>query len=82
MINFVTTTFTCRLWFWAGLVLFMGPVAFAAGTNEWLAQSWQTEDGLPDNNVGGVAQTADGYLWVGMPTGLARFDGLRFETIP
>jgi signal transduction histidine kinase/ligand-binding sensor domain-containing protein len=29
-----------------------------------------------------VVQTADGYLWVGTPTGLARFDGLQFENIP
>ena len=59
-----------------------GSPVFAAGTNEaWLAQSWQTEEGLPDNSVAGVAQTADGYLWVGTPTGLARFDGLRFEDI-
>lgn len=45
----------------------------------WLARSWQTDDGLPDNSVAGVAQTADGYLWVGTPTGLSHFDGLHFE---
>ena len=36
---------------------------------------------MPDNSVDGVAQTMDGYLWVGTPTGLARFDGLHFETV-
>jgi signal transduction histidine kinase/ligand-binding sensor domain-containing protein len=55
---------------------------YAAGTNEdWLARSWQTEDGLPNNSVEGVAQTTDGYLWVGTPTGLSKFDGLHFETV-
>lgn len=43
---------------------------------------WQTEDGLPDNSVNGLAQTEEGYLWIGTPTGLARFDGIRFENIP
>ena len=66
----------------AGWLCLLAPGLFAAGTNdEWLARSLQTEDGLPDNSVAGVAQTADGYLWVGTPTGLARFDGLQFETI-
>ena len=27
-----------------------------------------------------IAQTPDGYLWVGTYNGLARFDGARFET--
>ena len=66
----------------AGLLLLPVPL-FAAGTDdEWLARWWQTEEGLPDNSVNGLAQTSDGYLWVGTPTGLARFDGLQFETIP
>jgi ligand-binding sensor domain-containing protein/signal transduction histidine kinase len=53
----------------------------AVETNDnWLVRSWQTDDSLPDNSVAGVAQTPDGYLWVGMPTGLARFDGVRFES--
>jgi signal transduction histidine kinase/ligand-binding sensor domain-containing protein len=43
---------------------------------------WQTEDGLPDNSVSGLAQSEDGYLWIGTPTGLARFDGIRFDNIP
>jgi len=64
------------------MLLLLAPALLAAGANdEWLARSLQTEDGLPDNSVDGVAQTADGYLWVGTPTGLARFDGLQFETI-
>ncbi len=40
---------------------------------------WQNDDGLPDNTVVGLAQGTDGYLWIGTPSGLARFDGIRFE---
>ena len=64
------------------LVFWLAPAGRAASLEgEWLARSWQTEDGLLDNSVAGVAQSGDGYLWIGTPTGLARFDGLRFETV-
>ncbi|HTA31567.1 MAG TPA: two-component regulator propeller domain-containing protein, partial [Candidatus Cybelea sp.] len=41
-------------------------------------RSWQREQGLPQNFVRALAQTRDGYLWVGGDDGVARFDGLRF----
>src|SRR5260221_11772349 len=41
-------------------------------------QSWQKEQGLPQNPVRALAQTHDGYLWLGSDDGLVRFDGLRF----
>jgi len=41
-------------------------------------QSWQTEDGLPQNAIQALAQTPDGYLWGGTWEGLVRFDGVRF----
>src|SRR5665213_1342070 len=43
------------------------------------ARVWQTDEGLPNNRVSAIAQTADGYLWVGTSDGLARFDGLEFR---
>lgn len=43
-------------------------------------QSWQKEQGLPQGPVRALAQTHDGYLWLGSDDGLARFDGLRFVT--
>jgi ligand-binding sensor domain-containing protein len=49
--------------------------------NLWLTRTWQTDEGLPDNNVTGVAQTSDGHLWVATVGGLMRFDGERFEKI-
>src|SRR5436190_12606118 len=44
----------------------------------WDTQHWTTEDGLPANGIKGIAQTPDGYLWVGTFNGLARFDGISF----
>lgn len=42
---------------------------------------WQTDDGLPQNSVRAVAQTPDGFLWVGTDEGLVRFDGIRFVAL-
>ena len=47
--------------------------------NEVLS-TWTTEQGLPQNFVTSLTQTPDGFLWVGTLNGLARFDGLHFET--
>jgi ligand-binding sensor domain-containing protein/signal transduction histidine kinase len=41
-------------------------------------RSWQREQGLPQNSVRALAQTQDGYIWVGSDDGVARFDGIRF----
>ncbi len=39
--------------------------------------AWSAKDGIP-GPVRAIAQTADGYLWLGTEAGLYRFDGLRF----
>ena len=39
---------------------------------------WRVADGLPEDAVQTLAQTPDGYLWLGTEEGLARFDGVRF----
>lgn len=45
----------------------------------YLVDEWQTDQGLPQNIVKAVTQTADGYLWCGTTNGLARFDGIQFK---
>jgi ligand-binding sensor domain-containing protein/signal transduction histidine kinase len=57
------------------------PLAAASNISPWFARTWLTEHGLPDNNVTGVAQSAEGYLWISTHNGLARFDGARFDKI-
>lgn len=39
---------------------------------------WTKANGLPSNGVRALAQTSDGYLWLGFDNALARFDGARF----
>lgn len=39
---------------------------------------WTTADDDGPNQVGALAQTRDGYLWLGSDDGLLRFDGFNF----
>ena len=69
-----------------GPILVLG-VGFAAGpafgldpgraVTQYRHEAWNTREGLPQSSVEAIAQTADGYLWLGTQEGLARFDGVR-----
>src|SRR3954447_16262247 len=48
--------------------------------SQYVHDVWQIDQGLPQNSVLAMAQTGDGYLWVGTESGLARFDGVAFPT--
>ena len=41
--------------------------------------AWTFKDGAP-SEIYALAQTTDGFLWLGTATGLFRFDGIRFES--
>jgi len=62
----------------AGLALLVGVLRVAAAPADYLVDGWDTENNLPSSTVTSIAQTPDGYLWVGTYNGLARFDGARF----
>ncbi len=72
-----------RHWVFAGLAVWLllraGQVTEAATAN-FLVDVWDTENNLPSSTVTDIAQTPDGYLWIGTYNGLARFDGVRFVT--
>jgi signal transduction histidine kinase/ligand-binding sensor domain-containing protein len=40
--------------------------------------TWTEKEGLPAGRIRAMAQSGEGYLWLGLETGLVRFDGLRF----
>jgi signal transduction histidine kinase/ligand-binding sensor domain-containing protein len=58
----------------------LASVAPTRPLSSFIHQSWQTAQGLPQNSVLAMAQTRDGYLWIGTEEGLVRFDGVRFTT--
>src|SRR2546430_14642517 len=64
----------------AGLLLLNCSNPVDAATHpSWSLRVWQSDEGLPDNAVVGIGQTADGFLWVATQGGLVRFDGLQFH---
>jgi PAS domain S-box-containing protein len=50
-------------------------------TPDFVIRAWQSAEGMPENSATSIAQTPDGYLWVGTFSGLTRFDGTELELI-
>ena len=46
--------------------------------SQYAHYAWTVRDGFSLGNVYAMAQTPDGYLWLGTEFGLFRFDGVRF----
>lgn len=62
---------------WLVLQLLLTAAGFGV-ERDFCVDTWQAGSGLPSQSVNSIAQTDDGYLWVGTLDGLARFDGHRF----
>src|SRR5205085_8934514 len=50
----------------------------AKSLTQYTRTIWTQEQGLPQDTIRAIAQTTDGYLWLGTDEGLARFDGYDF----
>jgi len=62
------------------LVRGIGPaVAPVPIPTEYTLREWHETDGLPSDELTGVQQDAQGFLWVASSSGLVRFDGAVFE---
>ena len=53
----------------------------AAGSGGFSAVLYNIRNGLPTSDANAIAQTADGFLWIGSYAGLIRYDGNTFERI-
>jgi signal transduction histidine kinase/sugar lactone lactonase YvrE len=49
--------------------------------SQYVREQWTAETLFPGGAVNGIAQTADGYLWIGTDKGLIRFDGFDFRPV-
>ena len=45
--------------------------------SQYAHASWKISEGFTEGIIRSIAQTADGYLWLGTEFGLRRFDGVR-----
>ena len=72
-----------RFGFWlCSWLLFLCVPLYGIDRDQELAElyhtAWTFKDGAPPE-IYALAQTTDGFLWLGTATGLFRFDGIRFE---
>jgi signal transduction histidine kinase/ligand-binding sensor domain-containing protein len=67
----------------AAFILCLVPLARATDTDRailhYSRQRWGNDNGFPGGPVSAIAQTSDGYLWIGTEKGLLRFDGSNFQ---
>src|SRR6266567_3409015 len=65
----------------AGLLLTGRPCAFALNpaldVSQYAHAAWKIRDGFSKGTIVAIAQTQDGYLWLGTEFGLFRFDGVQ-----
>jgi ligand-binding sensor domain-containing protein len=47
---------------------------------QYMSDRWGIDRGFPGGAVSAIAQSPDGYLWIGTDRGLVRFDGLNFRS--
>jgi PAS domain S-box-containing protein len=64
-----------------GILLACWSSAFALNptldVSQYAHTSWKISEGFSEGTILSIAQTADGYLWLGTEFGLRRFDGVR-----
>jgi signal transduction histidine kinase/streptogramin lyase len=61
-----------------GLVTHPSPAIAGQTPAQMYHARWTVRDGAP-RNINRIAQTADGFLWLGTDNGLFRFDGQSFD---
>ena len=49
--------------------------------SQYVYERWGPERGFPRGPVYAIAQSSDGYLWIGAQGGLVRFDGVNFRLV-
>lgn len=65
----------------AAALLSCDPLLAQAPLSHWQHSSWSGPQALPVSGSRAIAQSEDGYIWIGAVGGLLRFDGIRFTFI-
>ena len=47
--------------------------------SQYIVTRWGARESFPGGAINAIAQTPDGYLWIGAENGLVRFDGISFQ---
>lgn len=59
----------------------LGALPADRAVRQYVRRAWTVEQGLPHGTVRGVAQTANGYLWLATYEGLVRFNSETFRVL-
>ena len=66
---------------WLSILLAFSVCAFALDpsldVSQYAHSAWRISEGFTKGTIFSIAQTSDGYLWLGTEFGLLRFDGVR-----
>ena len=66
---------------WLSILLVSSACAFALDpsldVSQYAHTAWKVREGFTKGTIFSVAQTPDGYLWLGTEAGLVRFDGVH-----
>jgi signal transduction histidine kinase/ligand-binding sensor domain-containing protein len=74
--------FVCVCAFLCSIECTAAGVAPKQAVIQYSLTQWGHRDGLPSTAIYAIAQTRDGFLWLGTADGLIRFDGIRFFQVP
>ena len=64
----------------ACLLFLACPASLAQQLTQCSHSAWRLQEGVIDAAPVSIAQTTDGFLWIGTLNGMVRFDGVRFES--
>ncbi len=70
----LTATLSSIVWTLCACAFAQGP---ALSVSQYAHTTWRVRDGFFKGAVWAIAQTPDGYIWLGTEFGLLRFDGVR-----
>ena len=62
------------------LVVLVVNNAIGVDLSKYSVVHYSDENGLPQNSIKGIAESAEGFIWLATESGLVRFDGQRFYT--
>jgi ligand-binding sensor domain-containing protein len=61
----------------AGVLLYCVRSGPGLDVSQYAHTAWKIREGFTKGFIYAIAQTPDGYLWLGTEFGLLRFDGVR-----
>jgi signal transduction histidine kinase/ligand-binding sensor domain-containing protein len=67
-------------WLSLAAVLLASSSSHGQHLTQYAHTAWRFQEGVFDASPVSIAQTTDGFLWIGTLNGLIRFDGVHFES--